>query len=279
MASCYRCGTAEQSGRYCQGCGAELLSVQSKAGKRSLIGPAIAAFATTLGVLCVVGIVCVIVFGHREVINGVCFANPLQRTSIWSYDRASGDLSLKYYVDEQRSDPFRVAYAHAIVKAFREWADAWPVLHFYRVASPDVAQIEINHGEYGTHGIWYNHAGLTLPDVDVFGCSLSHATIEINDSYLVQSGQIQYPPPMLLHLLLHEIGHALGLQHVRAPIASVMVPTSAAYRYVKPQPYDVRTLGDYYPMPQFMRARVGIHDSARTLLDNSTQHRRVSAFP
>lgn len=180
----------------------------------------------------------------------LCLSNPLDRTASWPYRPPTRRLLLRYYDGPLRATGLSRSYALATRSATAAWSAAWPVLSFRRVPSAEHAQIIIEHGSYGIRGFWHDHAGLTVPTVDLLGCSLKRAVIEINDSYLVHNGQIAYPGPMLHHLLLHEIGHALGLHHVYGKIASVMVPTSDAYRFDRPQPYDVQTIASLYPLPK-----------------------------
>lgn len=249
--ACYRCGSSSQSGRYCRNCGAGLLSLASSPGSPRFIGSVKSPFvrgalAALACVMLPVGALFV-VLRPPVAASGICLANPLARTSLWPYSPATNSLSLSYYFEQGPPSPYRRAYQKATKGAFGAWTKAWPVLHFRRAATQSKAQIVIRYGNFGTVGRWFDHAGLTLPDVDVFGCNLIHAEIDINNSYLIHNGTLEYPQPMLRHLLLHEIGHALGLKHAHGPIASVMVPTSDAYRYIKPQPYDIRTLAVLYP--------------------------------
>jgi Matrixin len=209
--------------------------------------------ATALCAVAILATGLIAVFGQGMQTSGICFANPLGRTSLWPYDPASNSLTLTYYFAPSRNTSFGRKYVSVATTAFRAWSKAWPVLRFSRVDSAAEAQIVITSGKFGTRGKWYDHAGLTIPDVEMFGCGLTHAMIEINDTYLVHDGALEYPLPMLRHLLVHEIGHALGLKHVYQPVASVMIPTSGAYRYVRPQRYDVRTLAGLYPSAIFAR--------------------------
>ena len=252
--SCYRCGVGGQSSRFCRNCGAPLLSMAESPRRRRfprlIRSPFVLGFLAALTATTVILGGAVAAFGlHSVPSNGICFANPLARTSLWPYSPASGSLTLTYYF-EHGTAPYEIEYGQTVRGAFRAWSRAWPVLHFRRTSTQSRAQILIRYGDYGTHGYWFDHAGLTSPEVDVFGCNLTRATIEINNSYLVHDGNLEYPQPMLRHLLLHEIGHALGMRHVYSPIPSVMVPTSDAYRYVNPQPFDVHTLSNLYPSAQ-----------------------------
>lgn len=269
--ACYRCGSGGQSGRFCRNCGAGLLSMASSPTQgTSLWGlaPAVVrgmAAVLVLALLVAGGFTAAVGF-HTVSSSGICFANPLEHTSLWPYDLNSGALRLSYYFEEGPKTPYRQQYLEATETAFKAWSRAWPVLRFRKLLSPEGAQIVVKYGPFGTKGFWYNHAGLTLPDVNMFGCGLTHALIEINNSYLVRGDFLEYPMPMLRHLFLHEIGHALGLRHVYRPIASVMVPTSEAYRYVTPQPYDVHTLARLYPsslsIPSLLTRRADVPPSA-----------------
>jgi hypothetical protein len=214
---------------------------------------------------------------HGMQSSGICFADPLGRTSIWPYDPSTNALTLAYHLDARAAGVYQKQYDAAARTAFRAWSRAWPVLHFEPVRDASDAQIEIRSGRFGMTGKWFDHAGLTVPDVDVFGCSLTRAVIEINDSYLVHNGFLEYPPAMLKHLLLHEIGHALGLRHVYGRVASVMIPTSAAYRYAKPQPFDVRTLAGLYPSSHFHQLPEGSTavSSPPTVLEVGYHYRSV----
>jgi len=258
---CRTCGN-EGGGRYCSRCGSALTGSDSSGdGDRASThhpGPWRPArgrrwriFGLGAIALVVAAVAVVSATGFQRVpSSGICFANPLDRTSLWPYNPSTGVLSLRYYAGPPPETTYAQQYQEAARHALEEWSEAWPVIRFVRVSSPAQAQILIRHSAFGTHGFWYDHAGLTVPIVNVLGCGLSRAIIEINDSYLVHDGLTQYGQPMLRHLLLHEIGHALGLKHVYKAVPSVMVPTSDAYRYVKPQPYDILTISRLYPLPQ-----------------------------
>ncbi len=258
---CRTCGQ-QGAGRYCSRCGTPLgaaantsdrsqsAAVQDGPWKpaRNLYRLKMAGLGIVAMSLLTIGGVSLAGFQHVPS-SGICFANPLSKTSLWPYTASSRQLRLTLYLGPSPQTTYERNYDEAAHAAIKAWSLAWPVIHFVQVQRASRADIVIHHAFFGTSGFWYDHAGLTVPRVNVLGCGLSRATIDINDSYLVHDGLTQYGQPMLRHLLLHELGHALGLKHVYRPIASVMVPTSEAYRYVKPQPYDISTISRLYPLP------------------------------
>lgn len=281
---CRTCGRLSYSGRYCRQCGSLLTPTKDGSSENEERRvpvhdqpwkPARKPFIR-IGIIAVAAVGLVFIgaagaLGFQQVpSSGICFANPMAKTSVWPYNRNAGSLTLHYYFVSSGASEYETEYYEAARAAMRSWSHSWPVLHFIPGSSEAASQIVIRHAAFGTKGFWFDHAGLTLPSVDVFGCGMSRAVIEINDSYLVGTdGRSQYQLPMLRHLLLHELGHALGLRHVYGHIASVMVPTSDAYKYTQPQKYDIKTISRLYP----------VSNAKRTLLFAAQASRPVQTAP
>lgn len=130
-------------------------------------------------------------------------------------------------------------------KAFGEWSRLTKdKVIFYYVDSPEKAQIDVQFGNKILRAENPSTAGMTK--MKMIGDKMYHATILIP---LKTSSGLELPKEMVYISMLHEIGHALGIQnHSKNPI-NIMYPTASSTKK-KITKYDLAELYRIYGWKQ-----------------------------
>ena len=108
--------------------------------------------------------------------------------------------------------------------------------------APRTGRIEVCNWRYGTQEGWL---GLTRLYFNAQGDHVEAATVQMNDSFFDQNNGQYNSNAARLHTICHELGHAIGLDHVDT--TSCMNDSQyAVFNYVKPINKDFRELASIY---------------------------------
>lgn len=103
-------------------------------------------------------------------------------------------------------------------------------------------QIEVCSWKYGTQEGWL---GLTRLFFDASGDHVEAATVQMNDSFFEQNGGQYNSESARLHTICHEMGHAIGLDHVDTK-SCMNNSQYAVFNYVQPINKDFTELARIY---------------------------------
>ncbi|MEZ0372205.1 MAG: matrixin family metalloprotease [Candidatus Sericytochromatia bacterium] len=144
----------------------------------------------------------------------------LRKTLLWRW--APYEFPIKVYLPAPSADiaPEPAMQLRAVMEAFSRWNQAWPYLRFRYVDKPYKDGIRItwfNHIFVGTEGRW----GQAYPPVEFRGPRgrvLHGSEVQLSVRAHVGSAVGSVEPVLLSEhevrdLAIHEIGHALGLNH------------------------------------------------------------------
>lgn len=107
---------------------------------------------------------------------------------------------------------------------------------FRQVANSDGANIVV----HSMNNANTNAAGLTKTSTNSLTNHFTHATVYLNQKYLLDPNY-GYDEQRIINTAEHELGHAIGLDHVDSP--SVMQPAGSFYTI---QPADVQSVKTLY---------------------------------
>jgi len=108
--------------------------------------------------------------------------------------------------------------------------------------NPSKGKIEVCNWNYGTQDNWL---GLTRLFFDNAGKHVESATVQMNDSFFNQNGGRYNNDNARRHTICHEMGHAIGLDHVETS-SCLNHSQSAVQNNVKPNNKDYRQLERIY---------------------------------
>jgi hypothetical protein len=119
----------------------------------------------------------------------------------------SEERRIIYYSFENVPDvPYKQIPVDALMKAIDNWEQSNPNLEFVHSENPN---IEIKWQKYASS----THTGLATCNTVLFGI-LSHCVLDISiGAEDCNSNFVQNDENMVVNILMHEIGHALGLGH------------------------------------------------------------------
>ena len=107
---------------------------------------------------------------------------------------------------------------------------------------PTKGRVEVCNWRYGTQEGWL---GLTRLYFDKSGEHIEEATVQLNDSFFIQSGGRYNSDAARQHTMCHELGHAPGLNHVETT-SCMNNSQSAVFNNLVPSKQDFREFARIY---------------------------------
>ncbi|KHJ96928.1 peptidoglycan binding domain protein [Oesophagostomum dentatum] len=180
---------------------------------------------------------------HRDTVRPLARSKrfALPGISKWDKKHFTGlhELTLKWFVSDYTNDIPKATVRQTIQKAFQIWAKQVNdrnlpkvTFHFEEATSKEDADINILWAE-GAHGDEYEFDGVAVErNILAHTFFPGHAEplngdIHFDDAetwVTDPAAATSYNRPFFPYVLMHEIGHALGLQHAKKPEA-IMSPT------------------------------------------------------
>jgi hypothetical protein len=136
--------------------------------------------------------------------------------------------------------------------------------------SPSGGRIEVCNWKYGTQEGWL---GLTRLYFDSGGTHVDGATVQMNDSFFDQSGGEYNSESARLHTICHELGHAIGLDHVGTE--SCMNDSQySVFNQVTPINKDFNQLAQVYEHTDSTTTVAGSQDKQKKDKDNTKKSKK-----
>jgi len=158
----------------------------------------------------------------KSQINGLKFTENVEGIDEWPHKWPDGEIS--YRVNNNSMD-FDVGYQkRAVTVAFRVWQLRINKLKFRRERSPDVS-VDINISFESSSVFKSKHV---LAHAFFPGQGVVSGDVEINDEdwdWVSGTHVSTMGKPPLTTVMIHEIGHSLGLRHDTMDLSSMMYPS------------------------------------------------------